>query len=319
MITGANGFVGLHLADYLLASTDWSLCLVSRSAEGEQRLRARFTSYAERIQTVSADLQNADSLGAAIARLQPHYIFNLAALTSVRESISQPGETIANNIAGTLNLLEALREYGEAAPRTLVVGSSEEYGHVLPQDIPVDEQTEMRPENPYAVSKIATDMLGLQYHLAYKLPLVRVRPFNHIGPGQSDRFVTASFARQIALIEREQQEPVVRVGNLSAQRDFTDVRDMVRAYYLAITLGAVGEVYNIGSDRAASIQSVLDTLVNYCKVSVAIELDSSRLRPVDVPLIVCDSRKFRQLTGWQPTIPLHHSLADILDYWRSKV
>lgn len=302
-----------------MANTDWSLCLVSRSTDGEARLHEQFSDHPDRVATVAADLQDADSVRAAVERVRPSYIFNLAALTSVKESLAQPGATILNNIAGTLNLLEAVREYGKDAPRTLIVGSSEEYGHVHPEDIPVDEATDLRPENPYAVSKIATDMLGFQYQIAYQLPLIRVRPFNHIGPGQSDRFVTGSFAKQIAEIEAGKQEPVVRVGNLSAQRDFTDVRDMVQAYHLAITKGAPGEVYNLGSDKPASIQHVLDTLLSLCKVRVRVELDTSRLRPADVPLIVCDSRKFRDLTGWRPTIPLHRTLSDILDYWRSKL
>jgi len=223
-----------------------------------------------------------------------------------------------NNIIAELNLLRAVQELG-LATRILLIGSSEEYGHVRPDDLPVNEETPFRPENPYAVSKIAQDMLGLQYFIAYKLPVIRVRPFNHIGPGQGEHFVSAAFAHQVAAIEAGRQQPVLRVGNLDAERDFTDVRDMVRAYHLAILQGEPGEVYNIGSGQAVAIRAILDILLSLSVVDVRVERDPNRLRPADVPRIVCDPRRFRTCTGWHPTISLQQSLRDILDDWRTRV
>jgi GDP-4-dehydro-6-deoxy-D-mannose reductase len=201
----------------------------------------------------------------------------------------------------------------------MVTGSSEQYGLVRPEDIPINEDTPFRPNNPYAVSKIAQDALALQYFLSYGQQTIRVRPFNHIGPGQTEHFVTAAFARQVALIEAGQQEPVIYVGNLQADRDFTDVRDMVRAYLLAVTRGEPGEVYNIGSGRGRPIQWVLDTLVAMSTVEVEVREDPARMRPSDIPSLVCDPSRFHTRTGWRPEIPLEQTLRDILDYWREHV
>jgi GDP-4-dehydro-6-deoxy-D-mannose reductase len=255
---------------------------------------------------------------ALLDKVRPDYIFHLAAQAIVQKALADPEATLVNNLIGSLHVLQAMREL-ELPATLLMIGSSEEYGHVHPEDLPVDEDTPFRPENPYAVSKISQDMLALQYYLAYKLRIIRVRPFNHIGPGQSEHFVTSAFAHQIAMIEAGLQEPVVRVGNLSAERDFTDVRDMVCAYHMAITEGEPGEVYNLGSGRSVSIQRILDTLLELSTVPVKIERDPKRLRPADVPRIVCDPTRFRTLTGWQAEVPLRRSLADILDYWRDRV
>jgi len=201
----------------------------------------------------------------------------------------------------------------------LVIGSMEEYGKVEPRDIPVTEETALRPESPYGVSKMAQDFLGLQYFLSHHLPIIRVRPSNHIGPRQSDQFVTSNFAKQVAEIELGKREPVLRVGNLSAQRDFTDVRDMARAYYLAITRGAPGEVYNIGSEYAVSIQHIVEMFLAQSRVPIRIEQDPARLRPSDRPVMFCSAAKFRAQTDWRPTVSLETSLRDILDYWRIQV
>ncbi|PZS00762.1 MAG: GDP-mannose 4,6 dehydratase [Candidatus Chloroheliales bacterium] len=318
LITGASGFVGRYLARHLLEVSDWTLALVSRNEAGAVRLADEYARYPDRVAALAADISDAKAVQEALARTCPSYVFHLAAQTSVKDALDDPAATLGNNLFSTLNLLEGTRALAEP-PRLLAIGSSEEYGHVRPEDNPVDEHTELRPDNPYGVSKVATDMLALQYVFSYKLPVIRVRAFNHIGPGQSDRFVTASFARQVALIEAGKQEPVIKVGNLSSQRDFTDVRDIVRAYYLAITQSQPGEVYNLCSEQSTSIQAVLDTLLNFCTVRVRVELDQTRLRPSDVPLIVGNAAKFRQLTGWKPAIGLRQSLADILDYWRAQV
>jgi len=207
----------------------------------------------------------------------------------------------------------------EKPPRILVVGSADEYGIVLPEELPISETNPLRPNSPYAVSKVAQDMLGYQYYASHKLPVVRVRPFNHIGPGQSAAFVTADFAKQIAEVEAGLREPVMRVGNLGARRDFSDVRDIIHGYYLALSEGEPGEVYNLGAERSYSIRQVLDGLLALSETRVAVEQDPKRLRPSDVPEILADCTRFRSRTGWRAEIPLERSLEDILNYWRSRI
>ncbi len=328
LITGAQGFAGRYLVAHLAATTEWQLWGTTRpaaaregsvvpAAAGRAPLPAGWAEH-QRLQLVPVDLRDATATRAALADLRPDYVFHLAAQAIVQQAWQDPEATLVNNIVAELNLLRAIQDLG-LPTRILLVGSGEEYGHVRPEDLPVDEETPFRPDNPYAVSKIAQDMLGLQYFLAHKLAVIRVRPFNHIGPGQSDQFVTAAFARQVAAIEAGQQEHVLRVGNLSAERDFTDVRDMVRAYRLAMTEGEPGAVYNIGSGQTVSIRSILDMLLSLSTVAVRVERDPARLRPADVPRIVCDPSRFRARTGWQPAISLEESLRDVLDDWRRRV
>jgi len=225
---------------------------------------------------------------------------------------------LENNIRLQLNILEAVVRLGSTA-RILVVGSSEEYGLVHPDELPVKETNPLRPTSPYAVSKVAQDMLGLQYHLSHKLFTVRVRPFNHIGPRQRLGFVAPDFARQIAEAETGLQEPVIQVGNLEPQRDFSDVRDVVRGYHAALTEGEPGEVYNLGSERARSIGELLGGLLSIASVPLKVEQDSARLRPADVSVMVSDCSRLRARTGWRTTIPFDKSLQDVLDYWRERV
>ena len=249
---------------------------------------------------------------------RPDIVFHLAAQSNVQRAFQDPQATIVNNIVSELSLLEALRS---TAPEALIMitGSSEQYGLVGPEDIPIDEDTPFRPNNPYAVSKVAQDILALQHFLSYGQKTIRVRPFNHIGPGQSEHFVTAAFARQVALIEAGQQEPIIYVGNLQAERDFTDVRDMVSAYHLVVTQGEPGEVYNIGSGKGYSTKWVLDTLVGMSKVQVELRQDPARMRPADIPRLICNPARFQARTGWQPQILIEQTLSDILDYWREKL
>jgi GDP-4-dehydro-6-deoxy-D-mannose reductase len=223
-----------------------------------------------------------------------------------------------NNVVGQLNLLDPLRQVSPDA-RVLVACSSEQYGLVRQEDIPIDEDTPFRPNNPYAVSKIAQDALALQYFLTYGQKTIRVRAFNHIGPGQQDHFVASAFARQVARIEAGLQEPVLYVGNLEAERDFTDVRDMVRAHRLALLAGTPGEVYNLGRGTAIRIGDALDDLVAMCRVPVRVVVDADLLRPFDVPRQQADTTKFRALTGWQPEIPWQTTLRETLDHWRARV
>jgi GDP-4-dehydro-6-deoxy-D-mannose reductase len=201
----------------------------------------------------------------------------------------------------------------------VVVGSSEEYGAVQPEHLPIDEETPFRPMNPYAVSKVAQDMLGLQYYLSHKLDAVRTRPFNHIGPRQGLGFVVPDFASQIARIEAGRQEPVLRVGNLDAERDFTDVRDVVRAYHLLAVHGQSGQVYNIGSGKAHAVQEILDCFLAQSRVKITVAHDPERMRPSDIPKVVCDYGKLNACTGWEPAIPFEQSLVDVLNDWRGRI
>jgi len=318
LITGAGGFVGAHLCAYLLAHTDWELLgtVYPRPVEAqrpEPRLRLQY-----------ADLRDPEGVRALVDEAQPDYIFHLAAQSFVPTSFADPWDTLENNIRAQLNLLEAVRRLdregrGAVTVPLLVIGSNEEYGAPQPEELPHTEESPLRPNNPYAVSKVAQDFLGLQYHLAYGLPVVRVRPFNHTGPGQSPRFVVPAFASQIARIEAGLQEPVMRVGNLDAARDFSDVRDIVRGYHLAVTRGEPGEVYNLASGRPQSVRNLLETLLGYSQAKIRVEIDPERYRPVDVPVAYGSAEKFRQRTGWMPQIPFEQTLRDTLEYWRGQV
>ena len=311
LITGAGGFVGGHLCDYLLAHTDWNLVgtVFDQPIESE--------SPSPRLRLIPADLRERSSVHSLVEEVKPDYIFHLAAQSFVPTSFADPWHTLENNIQSELNLLEAVRSSGREI-WFLVVGSNEEYGAPKPDELPQTEQNPLRPNNPYAVSKVGQDFLGLQYHLAYGMSVVRVRPFNHTGPGQSPRFVVPAFASQIAHIEVGLQEPVMRVGNLATSRDFVDVRDIVRAYHLAITRGDAGEVYNLASGQPQSVQALLETLLSYSEVEIRIERDPERYRPVDVPVAYGSAEKFFQRTGWKPQIPFEQTLWDTLAYWREQ-
>jgi len=309
LITGINGFAGGQLAEHLLAQ-GWDVVGIALHAG------VKVATLQDRVRVWAADLLDREACRDALAAAQPDVIFHLAAQAHVPTALSDPGATINTNIMAQLNLLESLRALGQD-PVVVVACTSEEYGAVRPEHIPVNEGAPLRPNNPYAFSKVAQDMLALQYFLAFGTRTVRLRLFNHIGPRQSDAYVVSSFARQIARIEQGQQEPVVRVGNLAAQRDFTDVRDVARAYEQAALQGEPGEVYNIGSGQPIAIQAILDRLTERSNVSIAVEIDPQRVRPVDIPVIACDASRLRTRTGWTPAIPMERSLADILDYWRA--
>jgi len=276
------------------------------------RLRSRISLH------VGDMLMDLPALKDLFAAAKPDYIFHLAAQAFVPASWADPWSTLENNIRGQLNVLLATIAM-DTYPRILVVGSADEYGIVAPEELPIRETNPLRPNSPYAVSKVAQDMLGYQYYASHKLPVVRVRPFNHIGPGQSPAFVTADFAKQVAEAEAGLREPVMRVGNLEARRDFSDVRDIVRGYYLAVSEGEPGQVYNLGAERSYSIREVLDILLALSEVPMTVGSDPARLRPSDVPEIVADCTRFRSQTGWRAEIPLERSLRDILNYWRKSV
>lgn len=314
LITGSAGFAGSHLSEYLARETSWtifSLCYHACSTEHLDAIR-------EQITILQGDLLDADWVDETVVQVQPEVVFHLAALSSPAASFKHPGRTLQNNLLAQVNLFQAVLAAG-LDPVILIIGSGDEYGMVHPEEIPVTEDTPLRPANPYAVSKVAQDFMALQYFLSHGLRAVRVRPFNHIGPRQALGFVTSDFAQQIAEIEAGLRPAAMQVGNLEARRDFTDVRDMVRAYHLAVTQGEPGQVYNIGSGTAHSIEKILQTLIGLGQVAVQVEIDPQRMRPADVPVIACDSTRFRRRTGWKPRIPLESTLGDILNYWRQRV
>jgi len=315
LITGITGFAGSHLAEYTLADQP------EVEVFGIVRWRSRMENvlhFRDKVELIEADVKDMVSLQSCLAHIKPDRIFHLAAQSFVPTSWKCPAETFATNAIGQINLFEAALSL-KLSPRIQVAGSSEEYGQVYPDEVPMKETNPLRPLSPYAVSKVAQDMLGWQYFRSYGLPIVRTRGFNHTGPRRGDVFVTSSFAKQIAEVEKGKRKPVIYVGNLEAKRDFTDVRDMVRAYWLSLEKGEPGEVYNIGSGRSYSVREVLDTLLSLSKVKVKVEVDAKRLRPSDVPILLSDCTKFRKLTGWEPRIPFQQTMGDLLEYWRQRV
>lgn len=265
--------------------------------------------------TYHVDLLEQASVEAVVREVQPQWVFHLAALSSPSASWDDPGGTIATNASLEANLLGALVQL-DPMPRVLVVGSGDEYGLPAGRARPLDENTPLRPLTPYGVSKVTQDLLALQYHLSHHLPAIRVRPFNHAGPRQSPNYAIASFAQQIARIELGSQPPVLKVGNLEARRDFTDVRDIARAYLLAIEKGKPGDVYNIGSGTAPRLREVVALLLAMTRATITLEVDPARKRAAEAAVYVCDARRFQQLTGWRPQISLERTLRDTLAYWR---
>jgi GDP-4-dehydro-6-deoxy-D-mannose reductase len=310
LVTGIGGFVGVHLARHLLEQPDVTVIGTTYLPSDEHPDLIKAGVPLHRI-----DLTDAEAIYNLLRDEQPDQIYHLAAQSFVPESFDDPWGTLRNNIQGELNILQSMIRLGLNV-RVLVVSSGEIYGPVSPEDIPIDEEQPLRPSSPYSVSKVAQDMLGLQYYLSHNLPVIRVRPFNQIGPGQSKRFVVPAFASQIAAIEAGQQEPVLYVGSLEARRDFTDVRDMVRAYRLVMALGAPGAVYNIGTGQAHSIGELLDILLHHTDAPIEVQIDPGRLRPVEIPIIVANPARVKATTGWEPAFTFEQTLVDVLDEWR---
>jgi GDP-4-dehydro-6-deoxy-D-mannose reductase len=312
LITGITGFAGSHLAEYLLNEHP------DVEVFGTYRWRSRMDNIEHlrtRVKLLEADLRDYTSMYNALDRSRPDFIFHLAAQSFVPSSWTAPNETLTTNVSGQTNLFEAVRAL-HIDPVVQLACSSEEYGLVLPDEVPIKETNPLRPLSPYAVSKVAQDYLGYQYFQSYGLKAIRTRGFNHTGPRRGQVFVTSNFCSQVAAIELGMQEPVIRVGNIEAIRDFTDVRDMVRAYWLAVNHGKPGEVYNIATGHGIRIRELLDRIIALANVEVKIEVDPERLRPSDVEILIGDSSKFRADTGWEPRIPFEQTLHDLLDYWR---
>ena len=313
LITGVTGFVGSHLAEYCLE--------LGHEVAGTMRWRSQQENLAnvrDRVTLFEADLRDGTAARHVVSTFEPDRIFHLAAQSFVAASWSAPAETLTTNVQCQVHLLEAIRET-KLDVRIQIAGSSEEYGEVQPDELPIRETNALRPMSPYAVSKVAQDLMGFQYFKSYGTWIVRTRAFNHEGPRRGEVFVTSSFAKQIALAEAGRAEPYLSVGNLDAQRDFTDVRDVVKAYWLALERCEPGEVYNIGSGRAWRIADVAEMLIGMAKVPIEIRQDPSRMRPSDVLVLQADTTKFRTTTGWEPSIPFEQTLWDTLEYWRERV
>lgn len=309
LVTGISGFVGSHLAELLLKE--------SCEVYGLIRYRSKLDNIHHIIPQLNleyGDLRDAHSVEYVLNKVKPNYIFHLAAQSFVPQSWTAPLDTIDTNLKGTINLYEAVRKL-ELDCIIQFAGSSEEYGMVYPSEIPIYEENQLRPLSPYAVSKVAGDRISFQYVKSYGMKIVITRGFNHSGPRRGDCFVTSSFAKQIAEIESGKQA-VIKVGNLDAIRDFTDVRDMVRAYLLAIQKCEYGVPYNICSGQPVKIKDVLNRLLSMSNMSVKIEQVPDRMRPSDVPILQGDCSKFKDITGWERSYTLDDMLADLLNYWR---
>lgn len=308
LIIGAAGFVGHYLINHLREQYGWSVTATKMKAEElvEDGITVR-----------DLDILEKGEIETLLREEKPDYIFHLAAQSSVALSWKNPQLTVDINIKGTCNLLEAVRNL-DHKPRLLLIGSGEEYGYILPEESPVAETNQVRPGNIYAATKACQNMFGNIYAKAYDMDVMMVRAFNHIGPNQLPTFVVADFCSQVAAIEKGEKEPVLYVGNLSAKRDFTDVRDVVQAYGLIMQHGKRGLTYNVGRGASVAIQEILEKILGFAKVPIKVEVDEKKLRPVDIPDITADIHLLQKDTGWQPEIPLEQTLEETLEYWRNR-
>ncbi|MHB1389692.1 MAG: GDP-mannose 4,6-dehydratase [Thermoleophilia bacterium] len=314
-ITGINGFAGSHLTRYLLGIDGVTVSGLDLMPPPEALTR-EFGPQAPVVHC--CDLGDRTAVSAALEQEQPDVIIHLAALAQVAGAWDNASAIMEANVVGTQALMQSLHAQAPGA-RVLLISSSEVYGQAAPDEMPMTETSHLRPGNPYSVSKLAQEFVGLQYREAFGMEVVIARPFNHIGPRQVGNFVVASFARQIAEIEAGQREPVLRVGNLESARDFTDVRDIVAGYHLILTHGVPGERYNVASGKSHLISEILDILLSLARVKPRIEPIPELMRPSDTPVVIGDSSRLRALGDWQPRVPLETSLTDTLNYWREQV
>ena len=304
LITGIDGFVGYHLYKLLI----------------QQGVEVHGTTILERytndeVVTYKMNLLDSKNVEEVIQKVKPDYVYHLAGQSAVGLSWQQPVMTVSVNVNGTINLLEAIRKQDKHC-RTLIIGSSDQYGPVTPEMCPIQEDSSLNPVSPYGISKCTQEQMAQLYVRAYAMDIVMVRDFNHIGPMQGINFVIADFASKIVAIEKG-AEAILKVGNLEAYRDFTDVRDIVNGYTMLMKKGHSGEVYNIGSGKSIKIQTILDILLNLATTKIKVEVDSDKLRPLDIPKIECDNSKIKDHTGWTIANDIHQTLKDTLDYWRS--
>lgn len=303
LITGIDGFVGNYLANFLLEKNNE--VYGTTILDDYQK---------DKVIVKKMNLLDSENVNKIIEEIKPDKIFHLAGQSAVGVSWEIPTVTINVNVNGTINILEAIRK-NKLKTRILIVGSSDEYGRVTPKDCPVTEEKDLKPESPYGISKKTQEEISKLYEKVYNLDIVMVRPFNHIGVGQGKNFVVSDFASKISEIEKGECN-ILKVGNLEAYRDFTDVKDIVRGYDLLLEKGIKGEIYNIGSGKEIKIRTILDKLISMSTKEIKVEVDVEKLRPVDVPLIVCDNSKIKKDTGWVPVISIDETLKEILEYWR---
>ena len=309
LIIGAAGFVGRHLIKAIKENTDWQVFATKITRESDIiGVDGLF----------DLDILIPEEISDVLSKVRPDYIFHLAAQSSVALSWKKPALTIDINIKGTVHVLDAvaLLDY---RPRVLLIGSGEEYGFIRPDELPISEENPLRPGNIYAATKAAQNMIGKIYAQAYGMDIVMVRAFNHIGTDQDPIFVVADFCKQVAMIEANQHPAVMKVGNLQAKRDFTDVRDVVKAYLLLMQEGVSGEIYNVGSGHAISIEELLHMILSLSKVEIEVTQDEAKMRPSDIPIIEADVSKLHEATQWTASIPLTQTLRETLDFWRDKV
>jgi GDP-mannose 4,6-dehydratase len=323
LITGITGMVGSHLAEYLLAQTDWDLYGMCRWRSPLSNLEALIPriNAKDRVTLLYGDLRDTVAVQGVVRNAAPDFVFHLAAQSFPRTSFDAPLDTFDTNIQGTARLLDALRMMNPEA-LVHVCSSSEVFGRVSREKLPINEDCTFHPASPYAISKIGTDLIGRFYAEAYGLKVMVTRMFTHTGPRRGDVFAESTFAKQIAMIEQGFIPPVVKVGNLASLRTVADVRDAVRAYYMLLTVNPIaGEYYNIGGAHTVTVEEILQSLIklSICGDRITVEVDSERLRPIDADLQVPDISKFSRHTGWKPEIPFEETMRDLLDYWRGRV
>jgi GDP-mannose 4,6-dehydratase len=324
LITGITGMVGSHLADFLLENTNWDIygmCRWRSPLDNVEHLLGR-ANRKDRVFFINGDLCDYISLQNAVEETRPDYVFHLAAQSYPLTSFTAPIHTFDTNILGTARLLEALRHCHDISPVIHVCSSSEVFGRVPQEKLPIAEECSFHPASPYAISKIGTDMMGRFHAEAYGQKTIVTRMFTHTGPRRGDVFAESSFAKQIAMIERQLIPPVVKTGNLQSLRTWSDVRDAVHAYYMLVTVNPIpGEYYNIGGTFSCTVGQMLEHLISLSshKKEIRVEADQSRLRPLDADLQVPDTAKFKQHTGWEPRIPFEKTMQDLLDFWRGRL
>jgi GDP-mannose 4,6-dehydratase len=322
LITGITGMVGSHLADYLLGETDWfiyGLCRWRSPLNNLAHLSGRIDSK-DRIELVYGDLRDPIAINQAVEYTRPDFVFHLAAQSYPKTSFDSPLDTYETNIQGTETVLSAIKRF---SPRAVVhvCASSEVFGRVPKEKLPINEECSFHPASPYAISKVGTDLIGRYYAEAYDMCVMTTRMFTHTGPRRGDVFAESSFAKQIAMIEAGIKEPIIHTGNLDSLRTWADVRDAVRAYYMLVTVNPVkGAYYNIGGDFTCSVRDMLDELISLSTVDgLKVVTDPSRLRPIDADLQVPDTAKFVAHTGWESTYSFKQTMQDLLDYWREQI
>jgi GDPmannose 4,6-dehydratase len=323
LITGVTGMVGSHMLDFLLEQTDWDIYGMCRWRSPLDNIQGHLDriNAKDRVHIVYGDLRDYLSINDVVVKSRPDYVFHLAAQSFPKTSFDSPLDTFETNIQGTAHVLEALR-LNDSKAVVHVCASSEIFGRVPQEKLPIDEECTFHPASPYAISKVGTDLVGRYYAEAYGMTVMTTRMFTHTGPRRGDVFAESTFAKQIAMIEAGLIEPVIKVGNLKSLRTFADVRDAVKAYYLLVTHNPIpGEYYNIGGTYTCGIDEMLDKLISLSthKEKIRIEIDPDRLRPIDADLQVPNTAKFRAHTGWEPEIPFEQTMQDLLDYWRERV